>query len=93
MRGAREIDERRRIYRYVGGEAIEAQRSRWAFFKSLERVLGKQDSACQQLLTLCLLLRVAPVPWPQDLHAVTAVDPLWVHVCCGLRRFSRGGGR
>jgi hypothetical protein len=34
MRGAREIDERRRLL-IRWSEAIEAQRSRWAFFNSL----------------------------------------------------------
>ena len=63
------------------------------------RVLREQaigiPTASQQPLALLLypLLRVAPVPWPQDLHAVTAVHPLWVHVRSGFGRFSGWVGR
>ena len=44
----------------------------------------------QQPLALLLypLLRVARVPSPQDLHAMTAVRPLWVDVRFGGSSFS-----
>ena len=38
-------------------------------------------------LLLYPLLRVAPVPWPQDLDAVTAVNPLRVDVRSGGSSF------
>jgi len=46
------------------------------------------DTSQQPLALLYPLLRVAPIPWPQDLHALTAVHPLWVHVRSGLSRLS-----
>jgi hypothetical protein len=57
-----------------------------------EQETGLQ-AASQQALTLCWLLRVAPVPWLQNLNALTAIHPLWFHVRSGLGRFSGWVGR